>query len=454
LAAGALALTVGVRVARADDYQLHFVATGSAAATDNVFSAPDGGPGTTPRDADLNYTLSPGVVASYGTPRTTHELSLNTSLNGYADHTEAWGLQLFGDYRAAIAVSPLTDMALSAGVSRGTTNAISQNQPASGGTAAPSQSGQIDQTSVRADEVLIYSLSEDTRLSQTAGTSYSLVTDAANNDVGTLQATVGAGFGRGLQRSVVGVEASVNYLSFDRPATMTASAEPDRRADARVGVHWRRDLSQRWAVGADGGVVAVLPIDCKPAVSGSRKCYAVVPIVSVSASYIPQWGTATLTLGRAVTANPFIAQQTVAEAGALSLNLPLPWLNSDRPSDDPQWIASGALAVAHSSVVNADDNSLDGSVVNGLFDVGLSYVPRPETTYALRLQHTRQKTLQAATTMDGMMNLQDLSRSTLLFTFTYRYPGRIETRLPRRELLRADQAMMPLQERDGERRRR
>jgi hypothetical protein len=445
-----LALALGAGMASADDYQLHFVATGSAAATDNVFSAPDGS--MSPRDADLNYTLSPGVVASYGTARTTHELSLNTSLNGYADHREAWGLQLFGDYRAAIALTPLTDLALSAGLARGTTNAISQNQSASSGTAAPTQSGQIDQASVRADEALSYSLDPDTRISQTAGTSYSLVTDAANNDVGTFQATIGGGGDRGFQRSVAGVEASATYLSFDRPATMTASAEPDRRADARLGVRWRRDVSQRWSVGADAGVVAVLPIDCKTPTSGARKCYAVVPIVSASASYVPQWGTATLTLGRAVTANPFIAQQTVAEAGALSVNLPLPWLNFDRPSDDPQWIASGALAVAHSSVVNAENNSLNGSIVNGLFDLALSYVPREEMTLSLRVQHTRQKTLQAATTMDGAMNLQDLSRSTVLFTFAYRYPGRIVSRLPARELLRADQPSLPLQERNGERR--
>jgi hypothetical protein len=429
--------------AAADDYQVHFVASGSAGATDNVFSAPDDG--AVSRDADVAYTITPGLVASYGTPRTTHELAASVALNGYVDHREASGFQVFGDYRAATALSPLTDLALSAGLSRGVSSALLNDSSPSAGSAAPSQGGEVTQVTVRADEALAHSLSPETRLQQTAGASYTVVTDAADNQVGTVQVSVGAGADRAFRESAAGVDLGVSLLVCDRPATMMVAAEPDRRADGRVGVRWRRDVSRRWSLGADAGVVAVIPID------GDAELTP-VPVISATLGYVPEWGTASLQVGRAVTANPFIAQQTVGESAVLSLNLPLPWLNSDRPSDAPEWTASAALAAARSRVLDTEAGELTGELVNGLVDLGVAFVPREEMTFALRYQYTRQKTLEAVAGMDGMVDLPSLSRSTLLFTFTYRYPGRIVTRLPPRQLLRVDQEHIPLRERDGERR--
>jgi hypothetical protein len=182
-------------------------------------------------------------------------------------------------------------------------------------------------------------------------------------------------------------------------------------------------------------------------------------VVSASLNYVPEWGTASLQVGRAVTANPFIAQQTVTESAGLSLTLPLPWFNRDRASDNPEWTASGALGGARSRVLNADTGDLTGSIINGLFDLALSYVPREEMTFSLRFQHTRQKTLDAPVGMNGIAELPSFSRSTLLFNFTYRYPGRVITQLPPRRLLRVDQGQgpssgVPVIERRGERQRR
>lgn len=436
----------GAAPALAEDYDLHLVVTGNAAATDNVFSAPDGG--TASRAADVTYTLTPGLVASYGTPNTTHELTFNVSLNGYVDHTEAWGVQLYGDYRAAIALTPLSDLALSAGLSRGSTNALSTSTAPSDGTAAPAQGGSVDSLSFTSSEGLSHSFSPETRGQQSAGASYTIVTDSADNETRTFQAGFGLGVDRSFQFSAAGIDAGLNFLDFDRGTVMSMSAEPDRRADGRLGLRYRRDLSQLWSVGADGGITAVIPID-------GDADFIPVPTASLSLNYVPVWGTASLQVGRSVTANPFIAQQTVAESAVLSVNLPLPWLNRDRPSDAPEWTASGALAGARSRVLNMDSGDLTGELVNGLLDLGLSYVPREEMTFSLRYQYTRQKTLEAVAGMDGMTDLPSLSRSTLLFAFTYRYPGRIISNLPSRNLLRVDQES-PLQEsaRDGERRRR
>jgi hypothetical protein len=432
--------------AHADDYDLHLVVNGTAAATDNVFSAPDEGMAS--RDADIIYTLTPGLVASYGTPRTTHELSFNVALNGYVDHSEAWGVQVFGDYRAATALSPRTDLALSAGLSRGTTNALVTQAVPSDGTAAPAQDGEVDQLSVRADQSLTHALSPEMSVRQGFGSSYTIVTDPADNEVATLQLGLSGGLDRSFQFSSAGVDFGVAFLDFDRGEVMSMSAEPDRRADGRIGARYRRDLSQRWSAGVDGGLAAVIPID------GETR-FIPVPVASASVNYVPEWGTASLSIGRAVSANPFIGQQTVAETAVLSLNLPLPWLNRGRISDQPEWTASAALAAARSRIINTEpapgESDLTGELVNGLLDVGVSYVPREEMTFALRFQHTRQKTLEAIEDADGMVSLPTLSRSTMLFTFTYRYPGRIETRLSARPILRVDQET-PLTERDGERR--
>jgi hypothetical protein len=440
---------VGTAPAAADDYDLHFVANGSVGATDNVFAAPDDS--TVGRDADVTYAITPGIIASYGTPRVTHELNLSTAFNGYIDHTEAWGLQLFGSYRAQAALTPLTDLSLSAGISRGTTNTLSNQTAANTSTAAPTDAGQVDQSSVRVDQAITYSFSPETRARQGLGASYTVVTDASDNDTGTLQLNAGVGADRAFQVSSAGIDAGLSYLSFDRPATATMpmpmpiTAEPDRRADGRVSVRWRRDVSQRWSVGSDAGVVVVIPIDGDAGLTP-------VPVVGGTVSYVPQWGAATLVIARAVTANPFIAQQTVAESAALSLNLPLPWLNSDRPSDNPQWTASGSVGGARSRIIDTDSDGITGSFVNGVFDVALSFVPRDETTYALRYQYTRQKTLDAPVGMDGNTELPSLSQNSLLFTFTYRYPGRIVSSLPAREILRVDQNSTPLIERRGNRR--
>ncbi len=440
LLGGAGLLASSARPAHADDYDLHLVVNGTAAATDNAFSAPDEGMAS--RDADVSYTLTPGLIASYGTPRTTHELSLNVALNGYVDHSEAWGVQVLGDYRAATALNPLTDLSLSAGLSRGTTNALVTSAPASDGSATPSQGGAVDQLSMRADESLAYTFSPETRMQQNAGASYTIVTDAADNEVGTLQLGFGLGLDRMFQYSSAGIDAGITYLDFNREAG-TVSAEPDRRADARLGLRWRRDLSLRWSVGADGGVAMVIPIDGDAGLTP-------VPIASANVNYVPEWGTASLQIGRAVTANPFLGQQTVSEAAVLSVNLPLPWLNRDRLSDAPEWSAAGALAVSRSRILDTNSGELTGELVNGLIDVALSYVPREEMTFALRYQYSQQETLEGATGMDGMEELPSLSRNTLLFSFTYRYPGRIVSNLPARQILRVDQEA-PMAERDGTR---
>ncbi len=427
----------------AEDYDLHLVVTGNAAATDNVFSAPDDGMAS--RDADLIYTLSPGLVASYGTPRTTHELTANVSFNGYLDHSEAWGIQLFSDYRVATALSELTDLQLSAGLSRGTSNALVTSTAPSDSTATPQQGGSITSLSFTGSESLAHSFNPETRGQQSFGASYTIVSDAADNDVGTVQLGLGLGADRSFQFSSGGVDAGVSFLAFDRPSTMTVSAEPDRRADARLGLRYRRDLSQRWSAGADGGVTAVIPLD-------GEADLIPVPTASLSANYVPEWGTASFTVGRSVTANPFLAQQTVGESALLSLNLPLPWLNSDRPSDAPEWTASGAIAGARSRILDTDAGELTGELYNALLDLGVSYVPREEMTFSLRYQYTYQKTTEALPSMDGVELLPTLTRNTLLFAFTYRYPGRIVSNLPARQILRVDQEG-PLQERNGERRR-
>lgn len=431
-----------VRQAKADDYQLHFVANGVAGATDNVLSAPDGS--MTPRDADVQYTLSPGLVASYGTPRTTHELAANLAINGYVAHTEAAGLQLFGDYRAAISISPLTELSLSAGVSRGTTTSLSTSAPSNETVTGPTLSGEVTSLSFRADQALAHSLSPESSVRQSLGASYTITGAAGAPDIGTAQVGAQAGYDRSFQQSAVGVDLGATFLAFDRGETMGMTAEPDRRLDARLGARWRRDVSQRWSVGADGGIVTVVPID-------GDAGWTPVPVIGANVSYVPEWGNATFQVGRAVTANPFIGQQTVSESAALSVMLPLPWLNADRPSDNPQWTASGGLAVVRSRIIDTDSGDLTNSTANGLLDLGLAYVPREELTFALRYQHTRQEALDGIPDVDGMLVLPSMSRNTLLFTFTYRYPGRIISRLPSRQVLRVDQDT-PLPERDGLRR--
>ena len=434
-------MVVGAAPASADDYDLHLVVSGSAAATDNIFSAPDEGAAS--RDPDVTYTLTPGLVAAYGNLRTTHELTFNVSLNGYLDHSEAWGIQLYGDYRAVTSLTPLTDLSLSAGLSRGTTNALVTQTAPQDGTAAPSSGGQTEQLAFNGSQSLSYSFSPETRGQQNAGASYTIVTDSADNQVATLQLGLGMAMDRSFQQSSAGIDFGVTYLDFDRGSTMNMSAEPDRRADGRIGLRWRRDLSQLWSVGADGGVVAVIPID-------GDAGFTPVPVVSANVNYVPEWGNASLQIGRAVSANPFIAQQTVGESAVLSVNLPLPWLNRDRRSDAPEWTASAALAGARSRILDTDSGDLTGELINGLLDIGVNYVPREEMTFAMRFQHTRQKTLEAVAGMDGAADLPSLSRSTLMFSFTYRYPGRIISNLPSRQNRRVDQET-PVTERNGDR---
>lgn len=426
----------------ADDWDLHFVANGSAGATDNVFSAPDGS--MTPRDADVQYTLTPGLVASYGTQRTTHELALSAALNGFASHTEAWGVQLSGDYRAAISLTPLTELSLSAGLSRGTTTSLSTSRPSNETVAGPTPSGEVTSVSTRADEALAHALSPETSVRQQLGASYTVVSAGSGPDVGTVQVSLSTGMDHSFQYSAAGVDLGVTFLAFDRGSSMGATAEPDRRMDGRLGVRWRRDVSQRWSVGADGGLVAVIPID-------GDAGFTPVPVVSGSLNYVPEWGTASLQVGRAVSANPFIAQETVSESAGVSVNLPLPWLNADRPSDAPEWTASGGLAAVRSRIIDSDSGELTNSTFNGLLDVGVAYVPREEMTFAFRFQHSRQKALDGVEDMDGMVTLPSMSRNTALVTFTYRYPGRIISQLPPRQVLRVDQET-PLAERDGVRR--
>ncbi len=415
----------------ADSYSTHLIASGDAATTDNVFSAPSN------RDGDLFFQLRPGVLFAYDAPRMIHELDAEVEVLEYTFHSTDPSVTFHGGWKANFLPSPRSDVTVVANASTGKVNAIvARTAPDQTGIAV-TPTGSIDQSQADGSEFGSWQATKSTRVSQTGFARWATTDDNMGTTTSTEEAGGGLGFERSFDHDTVGLEAGGSVLRLERiaPATAAMGSTLNRQVDPRGTLVWRHDINKRWSVNADGGLVYVMPYGVDPYNPTVTRRSEIYPVFGGLLAYSEPWGRAALDVHRSVSPNLFIAQNTVDDSAILQLAMPLPWPDDTRLAS-PKLVALGSLGAEQTQLIAADSSQLVGTFKVARLDVGVGYTPSPGITYGVRYEFIYQTGDSTAT-----MLIPSYYRNTLFFTFSVRYPDRMAAQVqPQTKSVRSDRS--------------
>ncbi len=416
--------------AHADRASVHVTASGNVAVTDNLFSVSSDGN----READIYTQVRPGVLGTWETPRMVQTLAAEAEVLEYANHSPGDpSLTLRGRWEALFLPTPRTDLGMGAGASTGRANSLTSRSAADQGTIAIAPAGSSEVRQANAQQRLAWQATKSTRTSEQAFVRWAATNDDLAMPTTTNSVEVGAtfGFDRQFAENGVGLEVGGSLLRLERIAPAGQVGEPsrlDRQLNPHATASWRHDYSRAWSSQVTAGIVYVNPYGTDPhnptATDRTAQPY---PVFSVTGAYTDVWGGATLTAGRSVTPNLFIAQNTVNEEAVARLQLPLHALDSSPRARDPQWALRGTVGFDRSQLIDNTTALVQGSFDVARADVALQWHPAPSQTYALRYEFLYQH----GDTI-GTLVSPTFYRNTVFFEFSFRYPELLATQVPRR----------------------
>lgn len=420
LTASLAVAAASARTADADEnYSLHVIGSAQVSWTDNLFAVPDDAADPLPpHEGDTQLQLRPGVLGTYETPRTIHNLEYDLDANLYVAHDEARSLGHTATWRSFFLTSPRSEVQTSVIYARGALATLATRSPAAGGQPQPTASGDGTFWSLDAGETAHYSLTPELRLSQGLG-ARTFTNQLATGDAGGYQLGGSLGGDRGWKHSAVAVTAQTAYVVLDQ-GVATA-----RTQNSSLVVSYRRDFTPRWNAVADAGATWIASLDDAPS--------TIQPTAGVLVGYLPNWGNAGLQLRRTMTPNLYIAENTINDLASINATLPLPWLRGDAPA--PRLTLAGAAGVARSRVIEGDTTTSSIDIVNA--DVALTYAPRGDLALSLRAQHLRQL---PGDSSGAAAPAYAYDRTTVVLSAVWRFPERLAAEIPSRDSLRVDRS--------------
>jgi hypothetical protein len=425
----AIASLILARIAHADHTSVHVTASGNVAVSDNVFSAPkEANP-----EADVYAQLRPGVLGAWESPRMVQTLAAEAEIFEYAAHDPGNpSLTLRGRWDALFQPGPRSELGLGAGASNGRVSALTARSTADQTTIAITPAGSQQVRQADAQQRLSWQSTKATRTSQQAFVRWAATNDALAMPTTTDSVEVGSslGFDRQLSHNGFGVEVGGSLLRLERisPGGSRSPSRLDRQLNPHASASWRHDYSKAWSSALSAGIIYVNPygLDHYNPTAAVRAAQP-YPVFSATLGYTDVWGGATLTAGRAVSPNLFIAQNTVNEQVLARLALPLHALDSSPRARDPQWTLLGSLGVSRSQLIDSTNAQIQGSFDIARADLALQWHPAASQSYALRYEFVYQH----GDTV-GTLVSPTFYRNTVLFEFTFRYPEMLAAQVPRR----------------------
>ncbi|MBK9035809.1 MAG: hypothetical protein IPL61_31935 [Myxococcales bacterium] len=407
--------------ARADaNYSLHVVGTTQVSWTDNLFAVPDDAVAPLPpHEGDFQIQFRPGVLGTYETQRTTHNLEYDLEANLYLAHDEARSLGHHATWRGFYLTSPRTELNSSVTFSAGTLAALSTQAAPSEGQPVATVSGNGTFWGLDAGQGLNFGVTPELRLTQgLAARRFSTSIDGGG-DSGGYEVGGSLGADRGWKRSALAIHGQARYVTLEQGATDA------RSINSNLVLSFRRDFTPRWTALADVGGAWIASLDDAPSM--------IQPTFGINVGYTPVWGSAGLALRRSMAPNLYIAENTISDSAIANASLPLPWLTDD--PNLPRLVASGALGASRNQIVRGDQVTSSVNVVNA--DVALTYAPRGDVTVTLRAQHLRQ----IPGTSTGVASAAlEYDRTTFVVQATFRFPERLAAEIPQRDSLRVDRS--------------
>lgn len=427
--------------ASADPIAWHGTVAGDVAVTDNVFAEPTSGD----QDVDLFFTVRPGVLFTYGHPRTIQELTAEIEVIEYVRHSDEPSLSFRFGWRGYYLTGPRSSMVTSVNAQNGILAAIGARSAASETLPDLIPVSKVHVYQGDASQYLSYVATREITLTQSLFGRASYTDDNLMDP--TTVTSAEAGLALGLSRSFRNDSASLElggsavHLERIAPEGALMGSRRDRQLNPRLRGQWRHDFTKKISGSVDGGAVYVHPFGTDPHNPDAETSDGIFPIVGVQMSYAEVWGRASLQARRDVTPNLFIAQNTVNDSATASVVMPLPWLDDSRRRA-PKLVGLGSLGVQRTQLIDSETGDLVGNFRSARVDLGVTYTPRPGFVYGARYE------LQFQTGDDeAVMAVEGYIRNTIFFTYSIQYPNRTGAEAPRRKnnAVRADRKdLVPL----------
>lgn len=422
----AVASLIGSSSVRADNAELHALAAGSVATTDNV-----NGSSTNPRGSIFS-DIRPGMLFTYYAPRMIHELTAEVDFFYYFGRTKP-NVTFRGDWKAYLSTGPRSEMSVGASASLGQLNALNSSTPSIDSPLLVQPAGNVDTKNVAASEAGSWVATDFMSLSQRGFARYT-TTDDSNIAVTTesFEAGVGIGIDRRLRRDNFSFELGGSYVYLEKkdPFLRQMGDRLDKQLNPRAVGVWQHDWSKEWSSSVDAGVVYVNPIFN---LTGDTEA-AFFPIFGATVAYTDVYGRALFSARRMVMPNLFVAQNSVSESINATWAMPLTFLDKDGRRRAPRFVGIGTVGVDRTQMIDPTDAQLIGNFLLARLDVAVGWQPRPGQTLGLRYEFMYQNGDEVAD-----MIVPSFYRNTFYFTFALRWPEDVQVRVPRRSnSMRAD----------------
>ncbi|KYG07259.1 hypothetical protein BE21_30375 [Sorangium cellulosum] len=396
--------------ARAQDAYLQGVFTGSIGVTDNVSSAaePPAGPGP---DADGFGTVSPGLIFTYTTPRTSQTLSYTFSASFFFRHWEASSYSNMAMWSGRFVTSPRTTLTLGAAGSQGQLNTFQLEQTPGTTTIQGTAGGTTNFVQASFNEGFSFQPSPVWALGQGATfLVYNPLQDLPQRTY-TVSNTLSAQ--RIFRHDTVSGALSVGYTHFDNvPVTADTVEDRDQLLTTLV-ASWQHDLGRRFSSQLDvGGVVAT-------DLTGGADSL-VRPAGLAALRYTHDRGEAELAYAYTATPNVFLQQIQLSHQLTLRAAAPL------RPAWHLSVEGSAGGQIAQPLEPNAAGELVTGpTTIAVVTDVALLWSPVvviPDFALALRYQHTNQRTEARTSALPDTR----IVRNAVLVSVSGAFPRRME----------------------------
>lgn len=380
--------------ARAQEAHLQGVLAASVGITDNVTSAPEpaGGGAAAGPEADGFGTVSPGLLFSYNTPRTSQTLSYTFTGSFFFLHSEASSYSNMATWSGRFVLSPTSTLTLGASGSQGQLNTFQLEQAATAGTLDGTPGGTTMFVQGSVNEGFSKQLSPVWTVGQAASfLVYSPLEDDAQRTY-TAGAVLSAQ--RQFQRDVGALALSVNYTHFDNFRTEgEAPADPAEPTPVELSsrdqllttlvASWQHSYGHHLSHQIDvGGTVA--------ADLGGELTPLLTPALLAALRYTHEQGEGELAYSYAAAPNVFLQQIQTAHLLRLRAAVPVRqawhlWLEGSAGIQISQPIEpneQGELARGRTTTAVSTDAALVWSPI----------LPIPDFSLALRYQHSNQHT--------------------------------------------------------------
>ncbi|HEX7700660.1 MAG TPA: hypothetical protein VF403_08065 [Kofleriaceae bacterium] len=376
--------------------------------------------------------IRPGVLFAWETPRMIQMLEADAEVLEYATHNNTDpSLTLGGRWEALFQPGPRSQLGLGAAASNGHLNSLTarSSPDQTGVTVVPAGGSAVRQA--EAHEFLSWQSTKETRTSQNAFARWAATDDQAAMPTTTssYEAGIALGFDRRFTSDDFGLQVGGSVLHLERisPAGTMPGSRLDQQLNPTATGSWLHDFTRHWSSALSAGVVYVNPYGTDPYHPGATdRRAAAYPVFAATAAYTDIWGGASLTAGRSVSPNLFIAQNTVNLGVAARIQMPLTWLDSKPRNGDPLFTALGSLGVDQTQLVDPDTSNLQGSFQVARADVGVQWTPRSNVKYTLRYEFIYQHgdALASAVT-------PSYYRNTVYLEFAFRWPEELAVQVPR-----------------------